>query len=147
MAEEITTKKVENLSENTEPADTDTYLFGASGTNVIKKIKWSNILAKLKSILFANNLTTTQEGYGLDARQGKALKDEIDQLNTNIRYLKKFEYSPITLQANVTKSIALMMEVDSRLFGKMDSEEKENLKAELDELEKIVKSFQKLLTR
>ena len=48
---------------------------------------------------------------------------------------------------NVTKSIALMMEVDSRLFGKMDSEEKENLKAELDELEKIVKSFQKLLTR
>lgn len=48
---------------------------------------------------------------------------------------------------NVTKSIALMMEVDSRLFGKMDSEERENLKAELDELEKIVKSFQKLLTR
>lgn len=37
MADEITTKKVENLSENTEPADTDVYLFGASGTNVIKK--------------------------------------------------------------------------------------------------------------
>ena len=48
---------------------------------------------------------------------------------------------------NVSKSIALMMEVDSRLFGKMDSEEKENLKAELDELEKIVKSFQALLRR
>lgn len=83
MADEITTKKVENLSENTEPADTDVYLFGASGTNVIKKIKWSNILSKLKSILFANNLTTTQDGYGLDARQGKALKDEIDKINTN----------------------------------------------------------------
>lgn len=84
MADEITTKKVENLSENTEPADTDVYLFGSGGTNAIKKIKWSNILAKLKSILFANNLTTTQEGYGLDARQGKALKDEIDQINTKI---------------------------------------------------------------
>lgn len=84
MAEEITTKKVENLSENTEPADTDVYLFGSGGTNAIKKIKWSNILAKLKSILFANNLTTTQEGYGLDARQGKALKDEIDKINTKI---------------------------------------------------------------
>lgn len=82
MAEEITTKKVENLSENTEPADTDVYLFGSGGTNAIKKIKWSNILAKLKSILFANNLTTTQAGYGLDARQGKALKDEIDKINT-----------------------------------------------------------------
>lgn len=115
MADEITTKKVENLSENTEPADTDVYLFGASGTNVIKKIKWSNILAKLKSILFANNLTTTQEGYGLDARQGKALKDEIDQLNTNMRYLKKFEYSPISLQANVTKSVTVPV---SGLSGK-----------------------------
>ena len=48
---------------------------------------------------------------------------------------------------HVTKSIALMMEVDSRLFGKMDAEERETLKAELDELEKIVKSFQKLLTK
>lgn len=84
MADEITTKKVENLSENTEPADTDVYLFGASGTNVIKKIKWSNILTKLRNLLFANNCTTTQEGYGLDARQGKALKDEIDQINTKI---------------------------------------------------------------
>lgn len=82
MADEITTKKVENLSENTEPADTDVYLFGASGTNVIKKIKWSNILTKLRNLLFANNCTTTQVGYGLDARQGKALKDEIDQINT-----------------------------------------------------------------
>lgn len=87
MAEEITTKKVANLSENTEPADTDVYLFGASGTNVIKKIKWSNILTKLRNLLFANNCTTTQAGYGLDARQGKALKDEIDQINTKIKYV------------------------------------------------------------
>ncbi|WP_290095392.1 hypothetical protein [Bacteroides acidifaciens] len=32
----------------------------------------------------ANNLTTNTAGYGLDARQGKTLKTEIDQLNTNI---------------------------------------------------------------
>lgn len=82
MADEITTKKVENLSENTEPADTDVYLFGASGTNVIKKIKWSNILTKLRNLLFANNCTTTQAGYGLDARQGKALQDQVNELNT-----------------------------------------------------------------
>lgn len=46
---------------------------------------------------------------------------------------------------NVSKSIALMMEVDSRLFKKMNPEEKETLKAELDELRRIVESFQKLL--
>lgn len=84
MAEEITAKKIENLSENTEPVDTDVFLFGSSGSNTIKKIKWSNIAKKLKSILFANNLTTTAEGYGLDARQGKILKGEIDELNTKI---------------------------------------------------------------
>lgn len=48
---------------------------------------------------------------------------------------------------NVSKCITLMTEVDSRLFGKMDTEGKEKLKAELDELAKIVESFQKLLSR
>ena len=39
----------------------------------------------------------------------------INSLNTNIRYLKKFEYSPITLQANVTKNITIPL---SGLSGK-----------------------------
>lgn len=52
MAGEITTKKIENLSENTEPLDTDVFLFGSSGGNIIKKIKWSNIFKKInKSLL------------------------------------------------------------------------------------------------
>ena len=46
---------------------------------------------------------------------------------------------------NVSKSISLMMEVDSRQFGRMNTEEKETLKAELDELAKIVDGFRKLL--
>lgn len=87
MADEITTKKVENLSENTEPADADVFLFGSGGTNAIKKIKWSNIFAKLRNLLFANNCTTTQSGYGLDARQGKALQDQVNELNTKIKYV------------------------------------------------------------
>ena len=48
---------------------------------------------------------------------------------------------------NVSKSIALLTEVDSRLFGKMEAEEKENLNAELDELARIIESFQKMLSR
>ena len=46
---------------------------------------------------------------------------------------------------NVSKSISLMMEVDSRQFGRMNTEEKETLKAELDELAKIVDGSRKLL--
>lgn len=46
---------------------------------------------------------------------------------------------------NVAKSISLMMDVDARLFGRMDIEEKESLKSELDELASIVENFRKLL--
>lgn len=37
---------------------------------------------KLDKENIANNLTTTQEGYALDARQGKALDDKVTQLNS-----------------------------------------------------------------
>jgi len=46
---------------------------------------------------------------------------------------------------NVSKSISLMMEVDPRQFERMSTEEKEALKAGLDELAKIVTGFRKLL--
>lgn len=46
---------------------------------------------------------------------------------------------------NVSKSISLMMEVDPRQFERMSTEEKEALKAGLDELSKIVTGFRKLL--
>lgn len=46
---------------------------------------------------------------------------------------------------NVSKSISLMMEVDSRQLSRLNTEERENLKAELDELAKIVDGFRKLL--
>lgn len=48
---------------------------------------------------------------------------------------------------NVTKSINLLLDVDPRLFGKMSEEEKDDLKAELLELERIVSSFKKQLEK
>lgn len=47
---------------------------------------------------------------------------------------------------NVSKSIELLMDVDQRLFSKMEEEEKTELKAELEELAKIVDSFKKALS-
>lgn len=46
---------------------------------------------------------------------------------------------------NVAKSISLIMDIDTRLFGRMNPEEKESLKAELTELAGIVENFRKLL--
>ena len=48
---------------------------------------------------------------------------------------------------NVSKSIDLLMDVDPRLFGKLSEEDKEELKAELLELERIVVSFRKQLEK
>lgn len=46
---------------------------------------------------------------------------------------------------NVSKSIALMMEVDPRQFDRMNGEEKETLRGELEELAKIVEGFKNLI--
>ena len=46
---------------------------------------------------------------------------------------------------NVAKGIDLMMDIDTRFFDRMSEEEKENLKAGLDELIRIAETFKKLL--
>lgn len=46
---------------------------------------------------------------------------------------------------NVSKCISLMMEIDSRMFNRMSTEDRENLKAELDQLGSVVEGFRKLL--
>lgn len=48
---------------------------------------------------------------------------------------------------NVEKSINLLIDIDPRLFDRLDEEEKEILKAELDELKKIVTKFQRQLSK
>ena len=46
---------------------------------------------------------------------------------------------------NVAKSISLLMDVDTRFFDRMNTEEKESLKAELGELIRIAETFKGLL--
>ena len=46
---------------------------------------------------------------------------------------------------NVAKSIALMMDIDTRFFDRLGTEEKESLKAELGELIRIAERFKELL--
>ena len=88
MADTIKTKRITDLPEDTGVNDNDLFMAGSNGTASLRKKKWSTLLAKIKSVLLANNLTTTTAGYALDARQGKALKDQVDQLNTNISSLQ-----------------------------------------------------------
>lgn len=50
--------------------DADVFLHGSGGGNVIKKIRWGNLIKKLRTLLFVNYRTTTEEGFGLDAVRG-----------------------------------------------------------------------------
>ena len=47
---------------------------------------------------------------------------------------------------NVAKSITLMMDIDPRVFVRMEEEEKTTLKADLEELARIVENFRKQLS-
>lgn len=44
-----------------------------------------------------NNLTTTEAGFGLDARQGKALDDKITEINGSLNHFKAFIFDSIKL--------------------------------------------------
>lgn len=55
---------------------------------------------------------------------------------------KQLKNKPIE---NLTRCIDLLMEVDPRLFGRLDSEEKESLQAKLNEIANIAATFQKEL--
>jgi len=60
---------------------------------------WFNLIGvTTKDIQIANNLVTTQAGYVLDARQGKALMDAIESANTKVRNV---ETSVSTLQTSL----------------------------------------------
>lgn len=105
MAVELTQKKIENLGEVTEPVDADVFLHGSGGGNVIKKISWGNLVKKLRSILFVNNTTTTEEGYGADARVVAQQQREIDELNLRMLKSKYIEISADVIanqDANIT---------------------------------------------
>ena len=75
-------------------------------------------------------------------------EDIADKLNLSMeRALLKMRSEKLKEKpsANVTKSIDLLMDVDTRLFDRLDVEEKENIKAELDELIRIANTFKELL--
>ena len=96
----------QNVIQGDLSSNTVTFTTASTRTNILsgeslavmfgKIKKW---LSSLKNAAFAdvaNNLTTSAEGSVLDARQGKELKSQIDQLNTKITYKKWCEENGMT---------------------------------------------------
>ena len=123
MAEGITTKKVENLSENTEPVDADVFLFGASGGNIIKKIKWSNIFKKINknslklkttevsANVSANASTDIKVTWNLPPEaqmQGSfVMKVSADKLTTNVEFCNFVLDSTLRVQSSTAQQITV----------------------------------------
>ena len=61
---------------------------------------------KMTDSAIANNLTTEQAGYALDARQGKALKDEIDKLDEDLNDVMS-NLSPVSVAVAASKPLTL----------------------------------------
>lgn len=55
--------------------------------NGVKPIKEA-VTGKLDASKVVNSLLATEEGFALDATQGKALKDQVDELNRKLAYVK-----------------------------------------------------------
>lgn len=89
-------KKITELPENTTISDDDLFVTGMGGTSAMGKTKWSKILDKIRSVLFANNLTTNTVGYALDARQGPVIDKRINELNTNLNVRNYFPANDYT---------------------------------------------------
>lgn len=81
------------------------------------------------------------------AEDNAPIKDELQQSMESAMVSSRNQVLKNRPVENVSKCISLLTDVDSRLFVKMDEEEKENLRAELDEMERIVTGFKKMLSR
>lgn len=84
------------------PNKTEGALYKRKATTV-----WAWIKSKIESVLgikgVANNLVTNQEGYALDARQGKILNDLIAKISTNAK-AKAFNFQNIPNGIEMTAS-------------------------------------------
>lgn len=65
--------------------------YGGTGAATAEAARTSLGLGAASTQGIANNLTTTEAGYALDARQGKVLWDEVGEINSNLGGLSFYE--------------------------------------------------------
>lgn len=103
--------------------------------------KWADVIAEKYKKVDVH----TKEDVDKFAEENASITEEL-QLSMEKALLKSRSQLLKNKPAeNVSKCIALLTEVDPRLFEKLEAEEKETLKAEFSELERIVDSFMKKL--
>lgn len=88
----------------------------------------------------------TKADLGRFAQDNEALTEELQMSLQRALLRSRKQQLKAKPSENVAKSISLMTEVDSRLFGKMDDSEKNALRRELTELSSIIRDFTSILS-
>ena len=113
MAEnEIITGKAAELTENTEPNNEDIFIFGNAGTSVLRKMKWSSILAAIKIRVAEwafDTLSTTDKTIpgAIDELYGAQIKIATGQA-TGVN---------LTAETNVNVNIPITIPDGSEIYG------------------------------
>ena len=103
--------------------------------------KWSQVIQEK----FATVEVRGKSDVDRFAEDNAAITEELQMSMERALLKSRSQQLKAKPSENVSKSISLMMEIDSRQLGRLNVEERETLKAELDELAKIVDGFRKLL--
>lgn len=103
--------------------------------------KWGQEIAKR----FAGVDIQSKEDIDRFARENQKIVEEL-QISMERALLRSRSRQLKTQPTeNVVKCISLLMDIDSRLFGRMEEEDKETLKADLAELVRIAEKFRTML--
>ena len=81
MADSFKAKQITSLTENTSMADTDIVPVGNAGTSTLRRIKWANILAAIKSKI-------TSWTYNFNT-SSKTLEGAVNEMHGDITALNK----------------------------------------------------------
>lgn len=80
----IKTKTVTDLTEKTTPADTDLFMAGNAGTATLKKLKWSSMLAAIKTKIAEWTFQTLNTS-------DKTIPGALNELNNNMANMNRYD--------------------------------------------------------
>ena len=103
--------------------------------------RWSDCIAGE----YAEKTIRSREDIDRFANEHRDIAEELQLSMERALLRSRSEQLRSKPSENVSKCIGLMMDVDARLFSRMNTEEKETLKAGLEELENLVQGFRELL--
>ena len=89
-------------------------MFNGVGNWIANKLVHTDAFQTVLKQYLVNNGTTTNEGFGLDARYGKNLQDQVSTLNANLNHhvdIDQLENTDVSIAANTTATTTFTINI------------------------------------